>query len=130
MSFQTRAQKDLILAMDLVGDVRARHNEEVQQIYGGMCHNFPVMVRTCGLCQAIAFSEDKSASDGDRGTAHKLLLSHVGKVLGAQDKQLLHMVRSADVVTYMQYTRQLLDSWIYFKRFAVSILKAEAGQKE
>ncbi len=129
MTFQTRAQRDLILAMELVGEVREL-NAEVQRIYGGLCHNFPVMVRTCGLCQALAFSKDKSAADGDRATAHKLLLGHAARVLGATHGDLLDLVRSADVVTYMQQTRQLLDAWIYFKRFAVSILKAEAGGKD
>ncbi len=129
MTFQTRAQRDLILAMELVGEVREL-NVEVQRIYGGLCHNFPVMVRTCGLCQAIAFSSDKSEDRGDRSAAHALLLAHVAKVLGASEQDVLHLVRTADAITYMQQTRQLLDAWIYFKRFAVSILKAEAGGRD
>ena len=31
--------------------------------YGRLCHNFPVMVLQCGLCQAVAFSQSK-AKDG------------------------------------------------------------------
>ncbi len=128
MAFQTRAQRDLIIAMDLVTEVTSQ-SKETQRIYGGLCHNFPVMVRTCGLCQAIAFSADK-AGEGDRGAAHALLLAHAANVLGAERQNVLDLVRNADAITYMQQTRQLLDAWIYFKRFAVSILKAEPGQKD
>lgn len=122
---QTQAQRDLILAEQLVSDVE-REQEEVRKIYGGLCHSFPVLVRTCGLCQALAFSKEKeTASDkegpSNRNTAHRLLLRHVAAVLDAQDP--FELVRKVDVVEYMRNTHRILSAWIYFKRFAVSILK-------
>lgn len=124
---QAQAQRDLILAEELVSEVE-REPEEVRKKYGGLCHSFPVLVRTCGLCQALAFSHDKAmVSDGQhpnsRNSAHKLLLRHVGRVLGLPDDDSMEAVRKADVVEYMLYTRRVLSAWIYFKRFAVSILK-------
>lgn len=123
---KTKAQQDLILAERLVSEVATR-GAEVKRIYGNLCHSFPVMVRTCGLCQAVAFSEDKASKDGDRATAHRLLLEHVGALLGTNNNQPLAILRTANAVEYMLYTRRVLAAWIYFKRFAVSILQVEAG---
>jgi CRISPR-associated protein Cmr5 len=123
---RTRAQADLILAEDLVSQVAERKNKELNRIYGGLCHQFPVMVLTCGLAQALAFSDSKKEAAGDRGEAHKLLLQHVAKLMGVSGTA-LEAVQSVDAVKYMLHTRRVLSGWIYFKRFAVSILKAEAG---
>lgn len=129
---QTRAQQDLILAEQLVSEVE-RERDEVRRIYGGLCHSFPVLVRTCGLCQALAFSKDKAAvQDGqvpsDRNKAHMLLLRHVGRVLGSSDDDPMETVRKVDVVQYMLCTRRILSAWAYFKRFAVSILCVESAR--
>lgn len=127
---RTRAQEDLDRAARLVGEVAAAHPEgsAVRTIYGGLCHSFPVLVRTCGLCQALAYSRDK-AGDGskDRNKAHALLLAHVGSVLGAADP--VEAVRAADASDYIHHTRRVLGAWVYFKRFAVSILKVETARE-
>jgi len=118
------------LAEDLVSEVEHQKDEEARKIYGGLCHSFPVLVRTCGLCQALAFSEAKKASGTNgRALAHRLLLEHVGKVLGITSGDILSEVRKADASKYMFYTRRVLDAWIYFKRFAVSILKVESAKE-
>lgn len=130
---RTRAQQDMELAGRLVGEA-AKLPEDVKQIYGGLCHSFPVMVRTCGLCQAIAFSQAKAAGDNDssrnqRQQAHALLLKHVAQVLGVQG-DLLASVRNASASDYMLYTRRILSAWVYFKRFAESILKVSSAAPE
>lgn len=128
-SVQTRSQKYLREAAKLVGEARELSGDG-PSIYGGLCHQFPVMVRTCGLCQALAFSAAKAASGNGEGNgpspranAHRLLLTHVGKLIGNQNA--LELVQKADALEYMTYTRTVLEAWIYFKRFAVSILKVE-----
>jgi CRISPR-associated protein Cmr5 len=132
---RARAQQELILAEELVSEVE-RERDEVRRIYGGLCHSFPALVRTCGLCQALAFSKDKATvSDGQepsyRSKAHSLLIRHVGRVLAVSDDDPLKAVRDADVVEYMLHTRRVLSAWVYFKRFAVSILRvANAGVGE
>lgn len=130
---KTRAQKDLDLAAKLVEQVASQDNG-VKQIYGGLCHSFPVLVRTSGLCQAIAFSEDKKAPTGnpqsERNEAHRLLLNHVAQIVGLSDeRELLEQVRDGDAQRYMFYTRRILSAWVYFKRFAVSILKVKSAQE-
>ncbi|MCW5933530.1 MAG: type III-B CRISPR module-associated protein Cmr5 [Fimbriimonadia bacterium] len=126
---KTRAQIDMEKAHRLVTEVSGR-GAEVKKIYGGVCHSFPVMVRTCGLCQAIAFSQDKATSEGDRGQAHSLLLKHVAALIGLQPDSLLQNILNANAKEYMFYTRRILSAWIYFKRFAVSILDVDSGQGE
>lgn len=129
---KTRAQQDMELAAKLVQEVADLDKEtykETQQIYGGLCHSFPVMVRTCGLCQAIAFSQAKAGGgDGSRERAHQLILQHVQEVLGVQG-DLLRALREASASDYMLYTRRILSAWVYFKRFAESVLKVSSGQQ-
>jgi CRISPR-associated protein Cmr5 len=125
---RTRAQEHLALAERLVSEAE-RKSKEVQSIYGGLCHSFPVMVRTCGLCQALAFSTAKATGKEAtaRVQAHTLLLKHVGEVIGCDGDSLsiFKKVREADTLDYMHQTRLVLTAWVYFKRFAVSILKVE-----
>ena len=107
--------------------------EETKKIYGGLCHQLPILVRTCGLCQTLAFHEDKASKDTARSKAHKLLLKHIAATLDIKDATekdlaetiLAKTIQEADVADYMYYTRRVLASWTYFKRFAVSILKVE-----
>jgi CRISPR-associated protein Cmr5 len=123
---KTRAQQDMELAARLVQDVRSQ-DKETQQIYGGLCHSFPVMVRTCGLCQALAFSQAKACEGKDaREKAHRLLLEHVQKVL-ALNGDVLQVVREASASQYMLYTRRVLTAWVYFKRFAESVLEVKSA---
>lgn len=123
---KTRAQQDMELAEKLVREVE-QQKKEVRDIYGGLCHSFPVMVRTCGLCQALAFSKAKAeGGKDDRAKAHSLLLNHVRQLLCVQGDP-LDAVRDASAGDYMFYTRRVLSAWIYFKRFAESILKVSSA---
>lgn len=126
----TRSQRYLILAEDLVTQVATAHPEgsEERKIYGGLCHNFPILVRTGGLCQALAFSASKAGGDTPRKRAHQFLLDHVAAILEVQNGDPLTAVRRAPTARYMRDTRQVLQAWIYFKRFAVSILKVDDGR--
>jgi CRISPR-associated protein Cmr5 len=121
----TRQQRYLTLALAHV-EMVAREAKEAKDIYGGLCHTFPVLVRTCGLCQALAYVEAKAAGNGARGKAYTLLRGHVAAVLGVPDA--LAAARDAEVTEYMRYTRTILAAWIFYKRFAVSLLKVESGQ--
>src|SRR5437762_2551019 len=112
----TKAQRLMVLAEGLVTEVaQGGHPDSAVKIYGGLCHSFPVLMRTCGLCQALAFSADKSTAGGGqpgpRPTAHALLLRHVARVLGQADGNPLAAVRTASTTEYMLQTRQVLEAW-------------------
>lgn len=131
---KTRSQEDMALAEDLVSQLEDE-DRETQRIYGGLCHKFPVLVRSAGLCQALAFSKDKSTSSEDgsssaRNRAHARLLRHAARVLDVQGDDPLPAVLNADLGMYMVQTQRILDAWIFFKRFSVSILKVESAVDE
>ncbi|MCL6536311.1 MAG: type III-B CRISPR module-associated protein Cmr5 [Armatimonadetes bacterium] len=134
---KTLSQSTMQQALDLVREVGGK-SERVRTIYGNLCHEFPVLVRTCGLCQAIAFCADKAQSDEKaRAEAYRLLLQHIGKILGVEtdgnggaDDPLLKTILQAGTTEYMLHTRRVLQAWVYFKRFAVSVLGVKTGGSE
>ena len=135
---KTLSQLTMQQALELVREVKDKP-EKAREIYGRLCHNCPVLVRTCGLCQAVAFCADKAQSDEEaRATAYRLLLQHIGEILGietdgkggADDPLLKEILEQADTTEYMLYTRRVLQAWVYFKRFAVSVLGVKAGGSE
>ncbi len=129
-----RAQEDMQQAAEAVTTV-GTEKKEVGEIYGSLCHSFPVMVRTCGLCQAAAFSAAKlEAKSKDRKIAHELILLHVGGIIGlttTDPRAVVRHIQSINAEEYMHATRRVLMAWIYYKRFAESILKvANAAQDQ
>lgn len=134
---KTLSQSTMQQALDLVREVVGKP-KQVRTIYGNLCHEFPVLVRTCGLCQAIAFCADKAQSDEKaRAEAYRLLLKHIGKILGVEtngaggaEGSLTNKILTADTTKYMLYTRSVLQAWVYFKRFAVSVLGVKTGGSE
>ncbi len=134
---KTYSQQAMEQALELVREVSDK-NDTVKRIYGGLCHEFPVLVRTCGLCQAIAFCADKAQSDEKaRAQAYQHMLQHVGKILGIEtdgrggaDDPILKAILNANALQYMLYTRRVLQAWVYFKRFAVSVLGVKSGGDE
>lgn len=114
---KTRAQEAMALAHRRVSEVIG---EPYAKTYGSLCHNFPIMVLTSGLCQAVAFSDAKSAKE----KAHARILDDVSAILQRDARDVATV--SAD--EYILMTRRVLDAWIYYKRFAVSVLGVEGGQ--
>jgi len=115
----------MALAARRMTDVK---NKEWKADYGRLCHNFPVMVLTCGLCQAVAFSlakRDDPKGNKNRREAHKALIEHVEAIAGAPVEE----IWSGSTLDYILYTRRVLAAWIYYKRFAVSILGVEDGHE-
>lgn len=126
---RTRSQEDLERASWLVHTVATVHPEtsKVRKIYGGLCHTFPILVMQCGLAQAVAFHEEKASvplgtTPKPQHTAHQLLLEHYHAVLENSDLTQLSLTQ------YIYATRRVLAAWVFFKRFAVSILKVKAGE--
>jgi CRISPR-associated protein Cmr5 len=90
--------------------------------YGSMAHRFPVLVRQAGLMQALAFVETRGKAP------HKQLLEDLAQVMSYQSTdKLVGRCREAPIVEYMWLTRQTLSALEWFKRFAESVLKVEAG---
>lgn len=98
-----------------------------QKIYGSLCHKLPVLVRTNGLCQTLAFIEERAKDSSERGEAYRHLRSHIASVLGVVPEKLVAAVGTASLPEYQLHTRNILAAWVFYKRFAVSILGVESG---
>lgn len=120
-------------------DVKRRNapNERKRKNYGSLCHSFPVLVRHSGLIQAISFYEAKGAGEGPSSEAYQLILPHIADILEPRPGDTRHTAQSANGLAlrtaqlaldrYMIASRQLLDGWTNYKRFAESILKVTSA---
>lgn len=124
----TRQQRYITQALEHVTAVKANQSESVRTIYGGLCHQIPVLVRACGLCQTLAFVAEKAEGQTDRAQAYQLWRRHIADALQTSEHDLLDLVRAAPMLDYMRHTRTVLDAAIYYKRFAGSILKVATAQ--
>jgi CRISPR-associated protein Cmr5 len=103
-----------------------------QKKYGSMAHKLPVLIRTAGLAQALQFVESRGTDEW------KLLLQHLALTLGFADdekhgqkakEKLLDKSRTSQLGAYMRLTQQSLAALQWYKRFAQSVLKVEAGEE-
>ena len=99
--------------------------EDERKKYGSLAHRLPVLIRTAGLAQALAFVDARGKNPGKR------LLDDIAAVLRFKDKdELLRRSREAELPEYMRLTRDVLTSLVWYKRFAQSVLGVEPGADE
>lgn len=133
---KTRQQRMLDRAVSHIEKVLedTRDKKTLRDAYSGLCHEFPVLIRTCGLCQSIAFMKLNAHGEDDRASAAELLIGHAEITLREEncfcETDILDGVRNASVEEYIFMTQTLLSAWIYYKRFAESILDEKSDQKE
>lgn len=137
--FQTRDQNYAKSAHDHIGivlqkypelDIRSK-GEKVSQIaiehqisrnvYGSMAHKLPILIRSAGLVQALAFAQSRDQPEIN------LFLEHLSITIDftckAQD--FAAKVAELELAEYMYRTQQALDALLWYKRFAQSILDIE-----
>lgn len=95
--------------------------EAERQKYGSMAHKLPMLIRTAGLAQALAFVHSRGSD------VQKKLLDHIAAVVNESD--LLVRSRTAELSEYMRLTRHVLGALVWYKRFAQSVLGVEAGEE-
>lgn len=123
----TRQQQYLSWAIDHVDEV-ARSGKDIGEKYLSYCRNLPALVRACGLCQAMAFVEERAdPNGGSEKKAYELIRKHAAKVLGYDPGQLLDQIRRAPLEQYMAMTRNLLAAWVYHKRLAEAKLETDSS---
>lgn len=117
LAVQTRNQR---YAAQIFGQI-SRLPKAQHEKYGSMAHKLPVLVRTAGLAQALAFVESRGSDE------QKRLLDHLAEVVGAGNQQtLVERSRKAELPEYMRLTRNALAALDWYKRFAQSVLGVEA----
>lgn len=88
--------------------------------YGSIAHKLPVLVRTAGLAQALAFVDSRKKEP------YKKLLDHLAATVGEQSiDALLKHSHEATLSEYMYLTEQVLLALKWYKRFAQSVLEVD-----
>ena len=121
----TNQQKYAQKAFGHAEEVAKKHKKgsEYRQKYGSMSHKLPLLIRTSGLAQALAFVEAKNKP------AYSELLNHLATTVkwqGATDgKALAAKSRTEHLDGYILLTRRVSSALIWYKRFAESILEVK-----
>ena len=120
MNLQLEYMKKALAAVQGVSTSSA----PIRKTYGALCHQIPILVLTNGLGLTAAFVEAKAASE----EPYRLIKEHLAGVLGAgPNVNLSTHIKGRTSEEYMLDTFTILDAWVYYKRFAVSLLGVEAG---
>jgi CRISPR-associated protein Cmr5 len=102
-----------------------KEDDPARKKYGSMAHKLPILVRTAGLAQALAFVDSRGKDE------HKELLQHLAQVtVNANVDEFLRQSREADLPTYIYLTRKTMLALKWYKRFAQSVLKIEPGEED
>lgn len=125
---QKRGQKAFDHAQTINGE-----KEQEKADYGRYAHKLPILIRTAGLAQAIAYTEAKGKS---KGGALKLL-DHLaeqaresGLLSGGNGRAALSEAsKSANLTAYRMLTHEIQACLVWYKRFAVSVLDVKPGQE-
>ncbi|MHB2015971.1 MAG: type III-B CRISPR module-associated protein Cmr5 [Candidatus Xenobia bacterium] len=114
----TREQQRARKAFELTSSIPEGEREK----YGSFVLSMPIVLRTAGLVGALEFAQHK----------HPLLVRHLQDHMeqaGLVEKggSLRERAHKATLGDYMRLTREVQAVLAWHKRFAHSILKAEAG---
>lgn len=103
----------------------AGEQDAFRKKYGGLAHKLPVLIRTAGLAQALAFVNARGEDAGKR------LLQHLAVALRFENQdKLLQKVREADLNEYIYLTQQALAALLWYKRFAQSVLEVDTATQD
>ncbi|MBI5962258.1 MAG: type III-B CRISPR module-associated protein Cmr5 [Chloroflexi bacterium] len=104
----------------------AKHNpgdDNVERkLYGGLAYRLPILIRSAGLAQALAFADARAESQ----PSIKQLLEDLSQIVVEDHKTIfLDKSRNSNNLEYIRLTRKSILALSWFKRFAQSILKVE-----
>ena len=117
---KTRDQEYASKVVKNVSAVKETLNEDDRNRYGAMAHQLPILIRSAGMAQALAFLETRDTH------GHKQLLIDLAATVGLPGT-LVQKARSAELNEYMQLTRQVMAALLWYKRFTQSILDIKAS---
>lgn len=118
---QTRDQKYAVDVLDKVTKI-SKEKKEYQNIYGGMSHKLPILIRTAGLAQALSFVEAKAV----KVNALQQLLKDLSVTV--EQQELPAVARNTkELSAYIRLTQQVMAALLWYKRFAQSVLGVDAS---
>jgi len=128
---KTRDQKYATDVYERVKKIEATPGDKAAKSYGSFAHKLPILIRTAGLAQALAFVEArgvkiKGSNDSKEKKTGDLFLRDLADTLGEKDAAaLLRRVRTVELSEYIRLTQQVMDALLWYKRFAQSVLGVE-----
>ncbi len=131
---RTRDQKlalavyNCILAFDKPGLIQSQRKQ-----YGSMAHKLPILIRTAGLSQALAFVEARHRQQPSKPIPPQLqVLRDLEQVLSDSTMlkgiNLFAVACDAELGEYMRLTQHTLAALLWFKRYAQSVLGVQQGE--
>lgn len=125
-----RDHQRAILAEKHVRAVSERRTEQAKS-YGAICMKLPVLVHQAGLAPALHHVAQLSKTDKREILDHLAAQLREGGLLrdGTKDELLRH-AREADATRLVSATREVQRCLEWYRGFAKTILKAEAGEDE
>jgi len=110
----TRNQLYAERAYQYVCGVRKEKQEEFKRF----AMSFPALVHGCGLSQALAFAKSKKHDDVLEGVV-RIMEEDRGKNV----EDLLKMSRTADLVSYLRLSRNVLNAAGWLKRYSEAVFE-------
>jgi CRISPR-associated protein Cmr5 len=130
----TREQR---YANKIYGQVKALKEsgtKKEQRQYGSFAHRLPILIRTAGLAQALAFVDAKcreSQQGGGNTPPAPKLLNDIAQVIDCTDGDaLLEKSRTSPLYEYMRLSQQVMAALLWYKRFAQSVLNIKQGDED
>lgn len=117
---KTRDQEYASKAVNMVLAAKKNLNDDDRNRYGSMAHQLPILIRSAGLAQALAFLETRESK------GHQQLLADLSTTVGLAGT-LVQKTRGAELNEYIHLTRQVMAALLWYKRFAQSILDIKAS---
>ncbi len=120
---QTLDQKYAVATYGQVSRIKQEYAEgEQYKKYGAMAHKLPILIRTAGLMQALAFV-------CSRGTQvqQRLLIDLQAIIEPGESQTLLKHVSTAELSDYILLTQRIMAALLWYKRFAQSILGVDVS---
>jgi CRISPR-associated protein Cmr5 len=107
-------------------DTKGMEGKTYTDSYGSMAHKLPMLIRSAGLAQALAFVEARGKDE------HRDLLDHLAKVVLKKDDvkgaKLAEQSRTTtQLIEYMRLTHEVMAALVWYKRFAQSVLDVDAS---
>lgn len=119
---QTRNQLYATSILKQVNTIKEKYsaNNDYKK-YGAMSHRLPILIRTAGLAQALAFVHSRKKA------YYMDLLTDIQAVVTPDlaEGTLLTKVQQVDLTEYLNLTRRVLAALVWYKRYAQSVLNVE-----
>jgi CRISPR-associated protein Cmr5 len=112
MSVQTNSQKMALEAWRRIAERKPRKE------FRNFAREFPSLVHSCGLAQAVAFAQAKKQDHADYLDDLSAVLKAVGHAEAATLEGLAHASRGDPVPAYIRLSRNALQAAGWLKRYA------------